>query len=89
METVLSILGSLLALILGFSALFAIYGLPFGVIAMLIASGTDKWESEDQAQYEDVNRRVSLSERSTARNRHRCKCQTTTTASKVIRWMRL
>ena len=60
METVLSILGSLLALILGFSALFAIYGLPFGVIAMLIASGTDKWESEDQAQYQQFNPRVKL-----------------------------
>ena len=43
METVLSILA--------FPIVLAIYGIPFGVLAMLIASGSDKWASEDQAQY--------------------------------------
>ena len=54
METVVSILGSILALPL----LFVISANPFGVIAMLIASGSGKWESEDRAQYEFFNPRV-------------------------------
>ena len=52
METVLSILGSILALLI-FLTIFAI---PIGVCATMgIASGSEKWESEDQAQYEDCN----------------------------------
>ena len=48
METVLSILGSILALLI-FLTIFAI---PIGVCATMgIASGSEKWESEDQAQY--------------------------------------
>ena len=35
-----------------------IFGNPFGILAMLIASGSGKWESEDQAQYEFFNPRV-------------------------------
>jgi CBS domain-containing protein len=50
METVLSILA--------FPIVLAIYGIPFGVLAMLIASGSDKWASEDQAQYECFNPHV-------------------------------
>ena len=42
-------------------ALFAIFALPFGlVVAMGIASGSDKWESEDQIQYEHFNPHVKL-----------------------------
>ena len=47
MEIVLSILGSILALLI-FLTIFAI---PIGVFAAGIAAGSDKWESEDQAQY--------------------------------------
>ena len=47
METVLSILALLISL--------TIFAIPFGVLAMGIASGSDKWESEDQAQYEACN----------------------------------
>ena len=50
METVLSILALPL--------LLAIVANPFGIFAMLIASGSGKSESEDQAQYERFNPRV-------------------------------
>jgi hypothetical protein len=62
METVLSILVSILTLILapilGWAIAVAIFAIPVGVCAMGIASGSDKWESEDQAQYERFNPRV-------------------------------
>ena len=54
METALSILVSILAIPIALT----IYAIPFGVFAMLIASGSDKWESEDQAQYECFNPHV-------------------------------
>jgi hypothetical protein len=67
METVLSILDAILVaiqvaflaiLVLAWPILFAIYAIPFGIFAMVIASGSGKWESEDQAQYERFNPRV-------------------------------
>ena len=50
METVLSILALPIFL--------AIFAIPFALIAAGIASGTDKWGSEDQAQFEHFNPRV-------------------------------
>jgi hypothetical protein len=58
MQTVLSILVAILALPLLAWLLLAIFSNPFGIFAILIASGSDKWESEDQAQYEFFNPRV-------------------------------
>jgi hypothetical protein len=54
MEIVLSILGSILALLI-FLTIFAI---PIGFFAAGIAGGSDKWGLEDQAQYEHFNPRV-------------------------------
>ena len=61
METALSILGSILAFLISLLILLTIFAIPIGVCAtMAIASGSGKWESEDQIQYEHFNPHVKL-----------------------------
>ena len=57
-------------------ALFVVFGIPFGLVAMGIASGSDKWESEDQHNTSTLIRVLSSSERSIANSRHHYKRRT-------------
>lgn len=54
METVLSILVTILGLIIVWIVGFSVYIL-LGVIAKLVGVRSDKWDSEDQAEYEFFN----------------------------------
>ena len=79
METVLSILVSVLAFIvtpiLAWLIGVMIFAIPLGILAIGIAQGSQTWESEDPP-YVNVNLRVKPAERSITRSRHHCKRQT-------------